>query len=1170
MSFSLLSFAQRKIEIDSSKYLIDKSNFLNQRKDTNREQLLQVYADRYSLNYIRKDGQLNVGHKYLFYDLSPTGHPLFISPFEARSGRVVKADLVYPLGTSGLRLTGRGMTMGVFDGGRIQFEHQEFQGRVRMIDNVEPSSGDFHATHVSGIIAAGGVNSNARGTAYESSIDGYTFDDFDTKLIEAVANGLDISNHSYGQNAGWDRDSQFQFNWRWLGDSSVSETEDWNFGFYSDWPRFHDQLIYLNPYHILVTSAGNTRSSNGPSSAPFEHEIFRNGAWVRSTKRRNINGPYDSTPSSSVAKNIVTVGAVGGSSSSAFSMANFSSWGPTDDGRIKPDLVGVGVGVFSTLENSGGQTNRYGNLQGTSMSSPNVAGGLLLIRQHFIQQHNYLPLASTIKGLAIHTANQHSSAGRGPDYRYGWGLLDVEKAASQITKLDSNSFVIEEFVLDQNENIEKYVTSDGENILKVTIAWTDPNGVSPAVSLNPKDTMLVNDIDLKVIAPDGTEFFPFILDPANPSNAATKGINYLDNIEVVEIENPMTGEYKIHISHKGLELENGFQIISLIATGSSLVSDFKNLYWIGGSGNWNDPNNWSEVSNGSPISRIPNKRDIVRFDNASFQSKDQTVIIPADAESLNFIYDTDSLANFDFTNGKLSVNGSFILTKNLTIIGEGAVEMTGEDLKFNGIASAGNDLSGINLFINSDNAYYEIEDSLTINSIFLEKGTLDLSNKYLSINQLISQGNEITSVDLRNAYIDVRSSLVFGDSTKFILTDNSTIAFGNEGAASSNFIFDTPSGSYNKLTVLNGSLSVFGQNDFNIVENSGVLTFIENTTIDSLFMEANSQLNLNDGKGLVLNYLSINSSAGNDVQITGPETGFATINVSKNIKYCFDYLSVQNVSNIGEATLNAGPNGQLIGLTEGWSALGCEEVLFAQFSYVEPCLNGVAKFTNLSSGISPISGWFIMNNQGDTIHTSNSENLEFQFERAEEFLVSLEIQENGFQKSSNKTVVIIPNPIKELFIFEDGNFLAGSIGDLEYQWILNGVPIAGATDRLYEPVDEGDYQLLATNGICSFVSPIFAVINQVVSIEDDASDSQLVLFPVPFSDFLNIRLGEIFYGNISVSLKEISGKEIFTGNYSIDAEKPEVQVSLGQIKSGVYIIEIVNDHTSVVKRLIKE
>ena len=1162
------AIAQEKIKIDSSKYSIPSRAFLNQRIDNNKNDYLKIYADRHNLEFIRKNGQLNQDSEYLFYDLSPTGHPLFIHNYETRSGRVVKADQVYPLGNSGLRLTGKNQAIGVFDGGRIQIEHKEFQGRVKMIDNVQGNN--FHATHVTGIIGAAGINPAARGIAYESTIEGYTFENFDSKLIDALAEGLDISNHSYGPANGWQRNTDWAYNWRWYGDTAVSETIDYNFGYYNDWAQFHDQLIYFYPYHILVTSAGNTRNSNGPTSAPFEHEVFRNGGWVRSTKRRNPNGPYDSTPFAGVAKNIVTVGAVSANTPSSFSMANFSSWGPTDDGRIKPDLVGVGVGVFSTIENIEGQTDRYGSLQGTSMSSPNVAGGMLLIRQHFIQQHNYLPLASTVKGLAIHTANQHpDGGGKGPNYRYGWGLLDVEKATNQITKLDSSLYVIEEFIIEENEVIEKSIQSDGINSLKVTIAWTDPEGDIPPASLNPKDTILVNDIDLKVIAPDGTEFFPFILDPAIPANAATTGINYLDNIEVVEIDNPELGEYTIQISHKKDSLQNGFQIISLIGTGGNTDSKFKNLFWIGGDGDWNDPNNWSEISNGPSASRIPTAEDIVRFDNASFQSKSQTVIIPNDAIALNFIYESDSLANFDFSNGNLIVDGSFILTKKAELSGEGLIELTGENLKFNGFASAGNDLSGIDLIINSDDAYYEIEDSLIINSITLEKGILDLNGKFLKVNQLVSQGTELTSIDLRNAQIEVGNKFEVGDSTQFILADNSTITFGKDAGSSSNFIFKAPKAAFNELIVLGGSLDISGEHSFKIIRNSSEVLINENTTVDSLFLEVNSQLSLNNGVELSSNFLSINSTDGNSVSINGPEDGLGYLKVSENVKYCFDFLTVNNVSNIGEATLNAGANGQLLGITEGWSAKDCNEVLFAEFTFVQPCTDGITQFNNNSTGIAPISNWTIIENQSDTIFTSTTENLEYSFDNAGEYLVVLELVEDGATKVVEQNIEIVDNPLKDLIVFEDGKFLAGSLANLSYQWILNGEPLTGETDRLYEPTAPGEYQLMASNGTCSIVSPIFIVEDQVVSLEDEAILSDVILYPVPFSDILNIRLGERFFGRLSISIKGVSGNIVFEGDFDVDSQNPLIQLSLNSIASGLYIIEIQNDEHSIAKRLMK-
>ena len=259
----------------------------------------------------------------------------------------------------------------MFDGGAVQLDHQEFGGRVQQKDNV--TSPSAHATHVTGIIAAAGVNSNAKGMAYEANVDAYSFSGWSNKIVLAAEDEVPISNHSYGTVAGWKRDSDYTYQWRWHGDTTLSQHEDWKFGFYNSTARYHDAFVEAYPFHLFITSAGNSRSQRGPSTSPFDHEIFVEGeGWVKSSQKRDENGPYDSTPPSGIAKNILTVGAASATDTDIFSIASFSSWGPTDDGRIKPDIMGVGVSVLSALEHSDSQTNRYGSMSGTSMSSPNV------------------------------------------------------------------------------------------------------------------------------------------------------------------------------------------------------------------------------------------------------------------------------------------------------------------------------------------------------------------------------------------------------------------------------------------------------------------------------------------------------------------------------------------------------------------------------------------------------------------------------------------------------------------------------------------------------------------------------------------------------------------------------------------------------------------------------
>lgn len=104
-------------------------------------------------------------------------------------------------------------------------------------------------------------------------------------------------------------------------------------------------------------------------------------------------------------------------------ITGFSSFGPADDGRIKPDIVAPGQAVFST---SAASPNDYEVLSGTSMSAPAVTGTLAILQELYknLNGGSYMKSA-TLKALAIHTARE-AGPNEGPDYMFGWGLLDAE------------------------------------------------------------------------------------------------------------------------------------------------------------------------------------------------------------------------------------------------------------------------------------------------------------------------------------------------------------------------------------------------------------------------------------------------------------------------------------------------------------------------------------------------------------------------------------------------------------------------------------------------------------------------------------------------------------------------------------------------------------------------
>jgi subtilisin family serine protease len=111
-------------------------------------------------------------------------------------------------------------------------------------------------------------------------------------------------------------------------------------------------------------------------------------------------------------------------------MTAFSSWGPTDDGRIKPDLVANGQAVFSSEE---GFDSDYGVQSGTSMAAPNVTGTAALLLEHYRDLHDDEdPTSATLKGVLIHTASDAGNVG--PDYRHGWGLVNAAEAAEFLTE----------------------------------------------------------------------------------------------------------------------------------------------------------------------------------------------------------------------------------------------------------------------------------------------------------------------------------------------------------------------------------------------------------------------------------------------------------------------------------------------------------------------------------------------------------------------------------------------------------------------------------------------------------------------------------------------------------------------------------------------------------------
>ena len=440
---------------------------------------------------------------------------------------------------------GSGVTVGVWDEGSVRNTHQEFT-TTRVVNRNAGAALNEHATHVAGTIGASGVQASAKGMSPAVAIDSY---DWNSDLAEMIAAGatsasdsskIPISNHSYT-----------------ITFSDVALDTAY-MGRYTTQAADNDAAAVNAPFYLPFWAAGNAQGSLTAKSG-FQSIIFE-----------------------ALGKNTLTVGAVndavsGGLRSPANgTMSSFSSWGPCDDGRIKPDLVANGVGVYSTTVTS---DTSYGSKNGTSMATPSAAGSAALLAQLYAREFSgQLMRASLLKGLLIHTADDLGNAG--PDYKFGWGLIDVKEAADLILlhkSVTAHPRFFENNVTSGTKTRTHTFQWDGTSPIRATLCWIDPAGAAQAD--NSRTAVLRHNLDLRITAPDGsTVYQPYVMPfvgtwtDASMNSLATTGKNNVDNVEQVYIATPtQAGTYTVTVSLDGnLVAGQTQQVYSLIVSGSPL------------------------------------------------------------------------------------------------------------------------------------------------------------------------------------------------------------------------------------------------------------------------------------------------------------------------------------------------------------------------------------------------------------------------------------------------------------------------------------------------------------------------------------------------------------------------------------------------------------------------
>ncbi|MEL6650410.1 MAG: S8 family serine peptidase, partial [Bacteroidota bacterium] len=496
------------------------------------------------------------------------GNPIYYRTDNVDAAVSTRANHLNNGGSLGLNLDGQGMTAFVWDQGASRTTHNEFDGpggnnRVSQGDGATSLSN--HNTHVTGTMVASGFTGSAKGMASQAQARTFDWNSDLAEMTSQASGGMLVSNHSYGV--------------PWRNSAGQVQLPAYYGGAYIADSREVDELLYNAPFYMMFKSAGNDGSDNTANSNPL-----------------GGNSSYDKLIGPSTSKNNVVVAAANDANVStngtlnSVSIASFSSEGPTDDFRIKPDIAGNGVGVYSS---TAGGNSSYSSYNGTSMSSPNVAGSALLLQQHYSNLNGSFMRGATLKGLILHTADDAGSTG--PDAVFGWGLMNAKAAAEAITDEGSGS-VIEERTLNQGQSYQITVNAAG-GPLYASICWMDPAGSVNTGVANQSTPVLVNDLDIRITQGAST-FRPWALTGVT-TNA--KQDNDVDPYERVDI-NSASGTYTITVTHKG-SLSSGSQAFSLIVTG---VQSSQNCN-LAAPGNFNGSNisnsgftlNWNAVSGAS-------------------------------------------------------------------------------------------------------------------------------------------------------------------------------------------------------------------------------------------------------------------------------------------------------------------------------------------------------------------------------------------------------------------------------------------------------------------------------------------------------------------------------------------------------------------------------------------
>ncbi|MCC6574685.1 MAG: S8 family serine peptidase [Planctomycetes bacterium] len=397
---------------------------------------------------------------------------------------VARANLIAPP-SAPYNLDGAGIVVGVWDGRGAQ-AHVDFAGRVTVADPyISNNGGSQHATEVIGTLLGSGLgNSTARGFAPAATAFSYDFFGSITMERRALRHA---SQH-------------------------VIENHSWNYGL----------------------------SVGGYDAAANEFDFDAQDLQIVMCRAAGNEGPGDTTIYSDLgSKNSIVVGAVDDNGLHTANTA-FSSRGPMNDGRMLPHICANGVSVTTTFPE-----DIYSTTGGTSFAAPGVAGTCALLGELWKRGRNNMQFWPDC-AMAVLYQTAADRGNPGPDYQYGFGVVDAKAAADLILadEAGGGSYIVRG-VARQDDSVEYDLNvSSSATPLKITLCWLD-TPASPGAAV-----ALVNDLDLELTDPSGGIHYPYsgLTGPGSQATQFTQTVpNRRDNAEQAVIASPAVGLWRVRV-----------------------------------------------------------------------------------------------------------------------------------------------------------------------------------------------------------------------------------------------------------------------------------------------------------------------------------------------------------------------------------------------------------------------------------------------------------------------------------------------------------------------------------------------------------------------------------------------------------------------------------------------